>query len=322
MAAPDTREALLAAPDRATRRFAHVRAIADGRLPWARTARAATKDPDVVVQQECAQAVLVAVRGGADPALLDPLLAAKWPGVRAAGVTALHGAGRHMDAEAFLADRSGIVRACARWVVRQVGGDPAEWCRRRCEGPTPLPYAPVGLAECQERTDEDTVLLRALTDHPVARVRASAVAGLRVLEPADWQGVLPLLDDPSAAVVREVANTLVEHAYRVPEEEFLARTAPDRPYPQRAAGLRVVSERYDVVRLRCSLRMLDDPDPRLRERAVRSTHRVHWTTHDLTPHQAEEMLGLLERHGDSFPGWILSSIRGGAESAARRHRVD
>lgn len=319
-AAPQTLDVLLAAPHRPTRRFAYRRAIADGRLPPARSARAAAADPDVVVQDECARAVLTAVREGADATLLDPLLKAPWPGVRSDAVTALHRAGRGGEAERFLADRSGTVRACARWVVRQAGGNPAEWYRRQCGGAAPLPYAPVGLAECQERTDEDTVLLRVLTGHPVARVRASAVAGLRVLEPGDWRGVLRLLDDPSAAVVREVAHTLAEHALRVPEEELLARAAPDRPYPQRAAALRVASERHDSVRLLCALRMMDDPSPRLRERAAKSANRAWYNADPRTAEQGEEMLTLLERHRDAFSVSIHSWIRGGLLRAAARRQ--
>ncbi|MFF9015493.1 hypothetical protein ACF09C_21335 [Streptomyces sp. NPDC014870] len=319
-AGPATVRALLAAPDRATRRFAHRWAAANGRLPVARLARTAAADPDVLVREECVEAVLAAVRAGADPALLDSLLGARWPGVRSAGVTALHGAGRHREAEGFLADRSRVVRACARWVVRQVGADPAEWYRRRCAEGTLPPYAPLGLAECRERTDEDTVLLRALTGHPVARVRASAVAGLRVLAPHDWRGVLPLLDDPSAAVVREVAHTLVAHAYRVPAEELLTRAAPDRPYPQRAAALRVFSERYDGLRLLCALRMLDDPDSRLRERAARSAGRGWWVAGRESREEAEEMLGLLERHPGALADWAHRSLTKGLTRAVQLHR--
>ncbi|MEU9702972.1 hypothetical protein [Streptomyces sp. NPDC047981] len=312
--------ALLAAPDPATRRFAHCWAGANGRLTLAQLARTAATDPDVLVREECAEAVLAAVRAGADPALLDPLLGARWPGVRSAGVTALHGAGRHGEAEGFLADRSGLVRACARWAVRQVGDDPADWYRRRCAESTIPPYAPLGLAECRERTDEDTGLLRALTGHPVARVRASAVAGLRVPAPRDWRGVLPLLDDPSAAVVREVAHTLVAHAHQVPAEELLTRAAPDRPYPRRAAALRVMSERYDGFRLLCALRMLDDPDPRLRERAARSAGRGWWITAGGSREEAEEMLGLLERHRGALADWAHRSLTEGLTRALRRPR--
>jgi hypothetical protein len=317
-AAPEVWEALLAAAHRPTRRFAYRRAIASGWLPVARSASAAVSDPDPVVREECTGAVLAAVGNGADPALLDPLLTARWPDVRSAGVTALHRAGRHGEAWAFLADRSGTVRACARWVVRQTGADPADWCRARCEADAPLPYAPLGLAECRERGDEDTGLLRALTGHREARVRASAVAGLRMLDPEDWRGVLNLLDDPSAAVVRETARTLAHHAYRVPEDEVLARAAPDRPYPQRAAALRVLSERYDGARLLCALRMMDDPDPRLRARAARSANRAWWNADRRSREEAEEMLVLLERNRNAFPESIHATIRSGLLRAAAR----
>ena len=51
--------------------------------------------------------------------------------------------------------------------------------------------------------------------------------------------MLPLLDDPSAAVVREAAKTLVENAHRVPVEALAARTAPERSYLQRSHALRI-----------------------------------------------------------------------------------
>jgi hypothetical protein len=63
-------------------------------------------------------------RAGDYDEVLGPLLGARNPRARATGVTALRAAGRPGRAEGFLADRSGVVRACARYVVRQGGGDP------------------------------------------------------------------------------------------------------------------------------------------------------------------------------------------------------
>ncbi|MFI9003336.1 hypothetical protein [Streptomyces sp. NPDC053541] len=307
-AAPDeSLTALLRNRDRATRRLAVGIALERGLLTPAELAKTATYDNDIAVQDMAATAALAA---GVPDETLPLLLAARPSRVRAAGITALHGAGRTDEAEPFLYDRSGLVRACARWVLRQAGRDPLALYRAACADPSTVPgWAPYGLAECGDRDDADIPVLRALTAHPVARVRASAVAGLRILEPQEWRGVLPLLDDPSAAVAREVENTLVDHAYRIPEEDMLTRAAPDRPYRQRAAALRVLSARYGTARLRCALRMLDDPDPRLRARAVTVICRDWWSVRHFDPAEAEEILLVLERNHDAVPRLAASRIR-------------
>ncbi|MFJ2722225.1 hypothetical protein [Streptomyces sp. NPDC087437] len=125
--------------------------------------------------------------------------------MRAIGVTALRRAGRPTRAEEFLADRAALVRACARYVLRQHGIDPLPWYRRRCCEPGDAalpPGAAIGLAECGQRTD--AALLWPLLTHPTPGVRARAVAGLRALDVTDTRRLLPLLDDAAPGVVREV----------------------------------------------------------------------------------------------------------------------
>lgn len=136
-------EVLMAHPDRATRRFAHRIAVGRQLLSPMRLAVIATTEGDVTLQDLCAEAALARLREGAEPALLDRLLAARSPRVRSAGVTALRAAGRHGEAEPYLADRSAAVRACARYVLRQAGVDPLPstgTCARirpRTRGPPP-----------------------------------------------------------------------------------------------------------------------------------------------------------------------------------------
>ncbi|MFB7360787.1 hypothetical protein [Streptomyces hydrogenans] len=300
------REALLFAADPVTRRFAHRAALDAGRLPEGRAALAAAWDPDRRVRAMCLAAV--ADVPDARAADLDVLLASKWPDARAAAVGALAATGRGAAAERFLVDRSRTVRTAAREAVRAAGGRPADWCRARCAEPGRWPYAPLGLAECAERTDGDTALLRELTGHPTARVRASAVAGLRILDPGGWQTALPLLDDPSAAVVREAGKTLVEHAHRVPAEALAARTAPGRSYLQRSHALRVLAESYRTEAFVTLMRMLDDPHPTLRARAALAASRRHWLAHETTPEEAAELLALLDRHADALT-WRATRIR-------------
>ncbi|MER8034403.1 hypothetical protein [Streptomyces hydrogenans] len=108
---------------------------------------------------------------------------------------------------AALPDRSGRPRACARWVVRQGGGDPVALYRAACAAPEPPVRAPLGLGECGS-LGVDAPALRELTGHPEGRVRASAVAGLRLLYAVEPARMRALLDDPEPAVVREARRAL------------------------------------------------------------------------------------------------------------------
>ncbi|MFB6842578.1 hypothetical protein [Streptomyces sp. NPDC056361] len=226
--------ALLGSGDRAVRRLAHRIAVERGLLSPARLAEVAATDHDVVVQDLCANAALAATGDAVGEAVLGPLLRSRFGRARAAGVTALHRAGRADEAEPFLCDRSGLVRACARWTLRQAGTDPVPLYRAACAAGDAVPSdAPLGLAECGDRAT-DTETLWALTEHPRPRVRASAVAGLRVLGAARLSRLAPLLRDDSPRVVRETAKALAPWADHFP---------PDALLP--SARLRVVYEATD-----------------------------------------------------------------------------
>ena len=119
-------EALLADEDRAVRRLAYRIAVDRQLLTPAELARtAATAAGDTSVQTLCADAALAGAGEDDYDAVVAPLLASRSPQVRSAGVTGLRRTGRHREAIAFLADRSALVRACARYVVRQGGDRPA-----------------------------------------------------------------------------------------------------------------------------------------------------------------------------------------------------
>lgn len=176
--------------------------------------------------------------------VLLPLLAARNPRVRSAGVTALRRAGRAEQAVGFLADRAEIVRACARYVVRQHGGDPLSWYRARCAepgDPALPPGAAAGLAECGERSDAE--VLWPLVRHPVPGVRARAVAGLRVLDAADARRLSPMLDDPAPGVVREVTAAVLPSAALLPQEWLVERLGTGWPRAVRIAAFRLLAER-------------------------------------------------------------------------------
>ncbi|MFI9724143.1 HEAT repeat domain-containing protein [Streptomyces sp. NPDC052396] len=284
-APPGRLAALFVAPDRAVRRFVRRLAIEQRMLGPAELARAAARDEDAVIQDLCATAALAMLRdedGGEDArdeaydAVLTPLLAARNPRTRATGVTALRGAGRPVQAEPFLNDRSALVRACARYVVRQHGGDPTAGYRERClapDDPELPPGAVIGLAEGGDRADGE--LLWPLLAHPAAGVRAQAVAGLRALDLADAERLRPLLDDPVPAVVRETTTALLPSAGQLPADWLLERIEAQRPRHIRLAAFRLLDAYGGIVALRAAVGLMEDPDLKLRTWAGQSVQRWH-----------------------------------------------
>ncbi|AVH98354.1 hypothetical protein C5L38_27555 [Streptomyces sp. WAC00288] len=277
---PESRvAALLGHGDRGIRRLAHRIGVERGLLSPARLAEIAATDPDAVVQDLCANAVLATVRDAVDGALLDPLLRSRQGRVRAAGVTGLRRAGRAAGAEPFLYDRSALVRACARWVLRQAGTEPLPLYRAVCAAgagagagtAAGMPDdAPLGLAECGDRA-VDVPALWTLTGHERPRVRASAVAGLRRLDAVRVDPLVPLLDDGSARVVREAVTALLPWADRIPADALLRRaTAGPAPHVRKGA-LRLLAETGGAAFREAARVLADDPDPKLRALARRAT---------------------------------------------------
>ncbi|WP_407555360.1 hypothetical protein QOM21_36340 [Streptomyces sp. Pv4-95] len=269
--------ALFTAPDRVVRRFAYRLAVDSRLLGPVELARAAAQDEDTVVQDLCATAALTALCDEeAYEDVLPHLLTARIPRTRSAGVTALRRAGRPEQAESFLSDRSVLVRACARYVVRQAGGDPAVWYRERCTAPDDPelpPGAVIGLAECRDRADSR--LLWPLLMHPAARVRARAVAGLRALDCTDAKQLRPLLDDPAPCVVRETALALLPSTNELSADWLLERTGSERQRHVRLAAFRLLEAQGGVVALRAAVGLLEDPDVKLRVWAGQSVQRWH-----------------------------------------------
>ncbi len=294
--------------DRAVRRFAYRLAVDEGLLSPAELARAACRNADPVVQDVCAEAALAVVaEGGGHDDVLQPLLAARGPRVRAAAVTALRRAGRAERGEEFLTDRAGVVRACARYVVRQAGADPLSWYRRRCADPgDPAlpPGAVAGLAECGERAD--AALLWPLVAHPSPGVRARAVAGLRALDVTDVRRLSALLDDPAPRVVRETTVALLASARSLDADALMERLADGRPRHVRVAAFRLLDARGGLVRLRAAVALLDDPDARLRQRAGQSVQSWHPTA-DVPAGASEvsEVGELLDRGRHLFSDYVL-----------------
>ncbi|CAD5929932.1 MULTISPECIES: hypothetical protein [unclassified Streptomyces] len=235
--------ALMAHQDRATYRLAYRIAVERGLLTPAELATTAATCGDVTLQDLCAEAAVAALTAtdgeAGQAAVLGRLLTARAARVRSAGVTALRRAGRHGEAEPFLADRSAVVRACARYVLRQGGIDPLPLYRALCAEPAAHPGAAAGLGECGERAT-DTGTLWALVEHPLPAVRVCAITGLRALEAVVRERLTSSLDDPSPAVVRAATRALLPEAAGIPETLLRERTAPDRPRAVRVAAERLL----------------------------------------------------------------------------------
>ncbi|MFJ6482661.1 HEAT repeat domain-containing protein [Streptomyces sp. NPDC091682] len=296
--------------DPLSRRFAARLTLDAGLLDVRELARLAAGEQDPVTGGLWTAGALAALAAdGPDDRAVDALLGGRSPMVRSAGVTALRGAGRTAEAVGHFDDRSGLVRACARWLVRQGGGDPYTVCRERLADPArATPYAVTGFAECARR--EDAPLLRVLLEHPDGRVRAAAVAGLRLLDTTDIELLRALLDDPSPAVAREVARSLSASALLLPVDWLMDRIAPERPSHTRRAAYRLLFARGGVAGLRASTELLTDRDPALRTIAAQRVQSM-WSPYrqpDL-PLRDPEVGALLDRCTHLFSGYVMRQMR-------------
>ncbi|WP_051807379.1 hypothetical protein [Streptomyces sp. NRRL F-2664] len=246
----------------------------------------------------------------ADDRVIDTLTGARLPAVRAAGVTALRRAGRAGEGVSHLADRSGSVRACARRLVGQDGGDAHghyRWLVRDPAGPSP--YAVAGLAECGR--GEDTALLRELVAHPAGPVRAAALAGLRRRDAAVEDSVLlALLDDPAPSVAREASMGLLPAAHRLDPAHLTERLDRRRPLHVRRAAFRLLRARGGIHALRASVALIDDWHPRTRTTARAAVRACPWHPGRFAGEaDRAELTALLKRSAKLFGDYELSVRR-------------
>ncbi|WP_407675445.1 hypothetical protein [Peterkaempfera griseoplana] len=200
------------------------------------------------------------------------------------------------------------MRACARYVVRQQGGDPAAWYRERCTASDDSelpPGAVIGLAECGKRADAG--LLRPLLVHPAAGVRARAVAGLRALDCADAKQLGPFLDDPAAGVVRETVAALLPSAKELPADWLLERTSSERPRHVRVGAFRLLDAHGGIVALRAAVGLFQDPDMKLRTWAAQSVQR--WRPSPDGQRGNAEVGELLDQSRHLFSDYVLRRLR-------------
>lgn len=296
--------------DLPTRRFAARVTLDAGLFGVRELARRAGAERDPATAGLWADAALAALAAdGPDDEAVDALLRGHVPMVRSGGVTALRAAGRAAEAADHLADRSALVRACARWLVRQDGGEPYAHCRALVTDPERLTaYAVTAFAECARLADAP--LLRTLLAHPSGPVRAAAVAGLRHLDVTGLELLWPLLDDASPRVAREAAVSLAPSAARLDADGLLARLAPGRPAHTRRAAYRVLYARGGVAGLRASVQLLTDGDPGLRRVAEQRVQSL-WSPYgppDLPPGDPE-VGALLDRCTGLFSDYVMQRMR-------------
>lgn len=302
---------LLDGPDRQARQFAVRLALTGpGRADALECARRAAAGADPSAAGLWTDAALAAADDAVIDAVVDVLTGARTPAVRAAGVTALRRAGRAAEGVSHLADGSGLVRSCARWLVGQDGDDAHghyRWLVRDPAGPSP--YAVAGLAECGR--GEDTGLLRELVAHPVGPVRAAALAGLRRRGAAVEDSVLlALLDDPAPSVVREASLGLLPAAGRL-DPSYLARRLDLRgPLHIRRAAFRLLRARGGIEALRAAVALIDDWHPRTRETARTVVRSCPWHPAQFDGEaDRAELAALLKRSAKLFGDYELGLRR-------------
>ncbi|MFE7096871.1 hypothetical protein [Streptomyces erythrochromogenes] len=301
---------LLDCPDRQVRQFAVRLALTGpGRADALECARRAAAESDPATAALWTDAALAAPGTGGD-AVVDVLIGARIPAVRAAGVTALRRAGRAAEGALHLADASGLVRACARWLVGQDGGDAHGHYRWLvCDPAGPSPYAVAGLAECGR--GEDTDLLRELVAHPVGPVRAAALAGLRRREAVVEDSVLlALLDDPAPSVAREASLGLLPAVRRLDPSYLAERLDVRGPLHVRRAAFRLLHARGGIDALRAAVALIDDWHPRTRTTARAAVRACQWQPAQFDGEaDAAELAVLLKRSAKLFDDYGLGLRR-------------
>ncbi|WFE54933.1 hypothetical protein [Micromonospora sp. WMMD1155] len=291
----DGLEPLLAARDRRTRRAAYRAATAGGLLSVSRLITAAMKDDDLPIRSLCARGAVQAATG---PAELRGLLVSRTALVRAEALQAVTAVGDLGAAEAALPDRHPLVRAIAQAALRRGGVDPAEAYRLRARREAPAPGVIAGLGETGGV--EDAGLVRRWLAHPRARGRVEAVRALRRLGVTRSAELVPLLRDESGAVTRQVVAALRHDLPALDPEMLEALLRPGNAPHIRFAGYRLLVAGNAWQRLVTNLRLIDDPNDRLRGSARADltawlNRQAATTYHGPSRDRAAELDTLIER---------------------------
>ncbi|GAB3329674.1 HEAT repeat domain-containing protein [Micromonospora halotolerans] len=262
---------LLGSGARRQRRFVFDIVLAQGWLRLPDYVTCAETDSDVGIRVRAADAACREAVWTRRHDVLRRLARSVRAEVRVVALTGLVRVGQDSDVAAYLDDDAPLVRAVARDAARRLGIDAREHYRTATGAGEPALGAIAGLAETGSAADAP--LLRPLLTHSQARVRAQAVRGLHLLEAVVAHEVLPLLQDPSPAVVRGATTALRPLIGALPPG-LPWQLLGDARVELRRAGYRLLRGHSADVQLRAALMLTLDPDPRLAERGKADVTRL------------------------------------------------
>jgi HEAT repeats len=229
---------------------------------------AARTETDIVCAARCAEVAVDHAVRARRPGILEQLLSARSVRVRIAALTGLVRLDRPQAGQAFLADRSAMMRATAQWAMRRAGTDPAALYRTMIAAEIPARHVRglvAGLGECGGGpADIDRVA--AYLGHQRPRVRAEAVRAVRRLGGSLGQ-VATMLTDPAPVVVRAVTAALRAHPDPAPAARLWELLAADQPRHVRLGAFHQLIARDSWTRIEADLILITATDDRLRHDA-------------------------------------------------------
>lgn len=225
----------------------------------------ALDDPDTVVATSAGGAAVARAREVGDRDALARLLGGRAVVRRAVLEALAPGAEAVEVAESHLFDRSPLVRGAAQGVVRRAGGDPAGEYRRSIEAGVRVAIAVFELGYVGGPGDMPTVV-KALGSPDTAVRRAAIHAASRRAGPELPSLLIPLLDDPSAGVVRAAERRLRPIVKSIDRSIFDGLLVSPEPHVRRAA-FRLLRRHSPHARLEANFLGLADPEERLRRDA-------------------------------------------------------
>lgn len=259
------REALTMSGGRRQRRLVFDVSLAHGGMRTDALVAVAESDDDIRIRVRATEAACRDAVWTRRAPVLERLARNRRAEVRVIALTGLVRVGETATVAACLDDAAPLARALARDTALRLGTDVLGHYRDAVTAASPPTGAVAGLAETG--TGVDAVLLRPLLAHPTSAVRAAALRALNLLDAVDVEETIPLLRDPSPAVVREATTALRLFHRRLPSG--LARDLLADPRAEvRRAGYRLLRDRSTAEQLHAALTLAVDTHPGL----VRRSH--------------------------------------------------